>query len=248
MQHRAHEYLNGLRLGVPIVFGYVPVAIAFGLVCRNAGLPSHVALLFSALVFAGASQFMAVEMLTLGIDGLQIVAATLAVNFRHFLMSSAIASRVPHPAVAFGITDEVFAVASAHPGTLTPHTVLGIETMAYLAWTGGTIAGALAGEILPLLLQQALGVTLYALFVSLLVPQLVRDHSVVAAAAAAVAIRLGLGAAGWFPAGVVLLFAIAGGAAAGALVGRGDGGGRPGGGIGPGGGGRGGRRRQEAGR
>ncbi|MFO7781424.1 MAG: AzlC family ABC transporter permease [Spirochaetia bacterium] len=242
MQHRANEYLNGLRLGVPIVFGYVPVAIAFGLVCRNAGLPPHVALLFSALVFAGASQFMAVEMLTLGIDGLQIIAATLAVNFRHFLMSSSIASRVPQPVIAFGITDEVFAVASAHPGTLTPRTVLGIETMAYLAWTGGTIAGALAGEILPLLLQQALGVTLYALFVSLLMPQLVRDRSVVAAAAAAVAIRLGLGAAGWFPAGVVLLFAIAGGAAAGAVVGRRWGGGRPDGGR------RGGWRRQEAGR
>lgn len=247
MQHRAHEYLNGLRLGVPIVFGYVPVAIAFGLVCRNAGLPPHVALLFSALVFAGASQFMAVEMLALGIDGLQIIAATLAVNFRHFLMSASIASRVPQPVVAFGITDEVFAVASSHPGTLTPRTVLGIETMAYLAWTGGTLAGALAGEILPILLQQALGVTLYALFVSLLVPHLMRDHSVVAAAAAAVAIRLGLGAAGWFPAGVVLLFAIAGGAAAGALVGRGgdDGGG---GGTGAGGGAGGGRRRQEAGR
>ncbi|NBB89931.1 MAG: branched-chain amino acid ABC transporter permease [Spirochaetes bacterium] len=229
MQHRAHEYLKGLRLGVPIVFGYVPVAIAFGLVCRNAGLPPHVALLFSALVFAGASQFMAVEMLALGIDGLQIIAATLAVNFRHFLMSSSIASRVPQPVVAFGITDEVFAVASAHPGTLTPRTVLGIETMAYVAWTGGSVAGALAGEILPLLLQQALGVTLYALFVSLLVPRLARDRSVIAAAVAAVAIRLGLGAAGWFPAGVVLLFAIAGGAAAGALVGSG------------------GRRRQEAG-
>ena len=121
MEHRAPEYLNGLRLGVPIVFGYVPVAIAFGLVSRDAGLPPHVALLFSALVFAGASQFMAVEMLMLGIDGLQIIAATLAVNFRHFLMSSSIASRVPEPVVAFGITDEVFAVASSHPGTLSPH-------------------------------------------------------------------------------------------------------------------------------
>jgi predicted branched-subunit amino acid permease len=99
--------------------------------------------------------------------------------------------------------------------------VLGIETMAYLAWCGGTVAGALAGEILPALIQQALGVTLYALFVSLLVPQLLRDRGAVAAAFAAVAIRLGLDAAGWMPAGVVLLFAIAGGATAGAVAGRG---------------------------
>jgi predicted branched-subunit amino acid permease len=196
MQHSGGEYTQGLRLGIPIVFGYVPVAVAFGLVCRNAGLPAYVALLFSALVFAGASQFMAVEMLTLG-------------------------ARVPHPLVAYGITDEVFAVASGHPGTLTPRTVLGIETMAYLAWCGGTVAGALAGEILPALIQQALGVTLYALFVSLLVPQLLRDRGAVAAAVAAVAIRLGLDAAGWMPAGVVLLFAIAGGATAGAVAGRG---------------------------
>lgn len=221
MQHSGGEYTQGLRLGIPIVFGYVPVAVAFGLVCRNAGLPAYVALLFSALVFAGASQFMAVEMLTLGVDAVQIVAATLAVNFRHFLMSSSIAARVPHPLVAYGITDEVFAVASGHPGTLTPRTVLGIETMAYLAWCGGTVAGALAGEILPALIQQALGVTLYALFVSLLVPQLLRDRGAVAAAVAAVAIRLGLDAAGWMPAGVVLLFAIAGGATAGAVAGRG---------------------------
>lgn len=164
---------------------------------------------------------MAVEMLTLGIDGLQIIAATLAVNFRHFLMSASIASRVPSPVVAFGVTDEVFAVASAHSGPLTPPRVLGVETMAYLAWNGGTLAGVLAGAVLPQLLQQALGVTLYALFVSLLVPQLLGDRSVVAAAVAAVAVRLGLGATGWLPAGVVLLFAIAGGAAAGALCGRG---------------------------
>jgi 4-azaleucine resistance transporter AzlC len=219
MESRRNEFLEGLGLGLPIVFGYVPVAIAFGLVCRNAGLPPYMALLFSALVFAGASQFMAVEMLAMGIQGLEVVAATLAVNFRHFLMSSSIASRVPTPVVAFGITDEVFAVSSTYGGVLSARLVIGIEAVAYTAWCGGTVLGAVAGEVLPPLIQQALGVTLYALFVSLLVPQLQRDRGVVAAVVAAVGIRLGLGATGWLPAGVVLLCAIAGGALAGAAAG-----------------------------
>lgn len=213
-------FFRGVKLGLPILFGYVPVAIAFGLVCRNAGLSPHIALLFSVVVFAGASQFMGVEMLALGVDGIQIVAATFAVNLRHFLMSSSIASRVQSPTVAFGITDEVFAVASAHPGPLSPRVVIGIEAVAYASWTGGTLLGIFVGEVLPPLVQQALGVTLYALFVSLLVPQLFRDRGVVAAAVAAVLVRLGLGATGWLPAGVVLLCAIAVGALSGAAAGH----------------------------
>ncbi|MFP4638766.1 MAG: AzlC family ABC transporter permease [Spirochaetaceae bacterium] len=217
INNKVGELTEGARLGVPIVFGYIPVAIAFGLVCRDAGIAPHVALLFSALVFAGASQFMAVEMISLGAGPVQIVAATLALNSRHLLMSSSIASRVASPVVAFGITDEVFAVAAARPGTLTPRTVLGIEAMAYAAWCGGTLLGALAGDVLPPLIQQALGVTLYALFVSLLTPQLARNAGVVVAAAVAVALRLLLDAGG-LPAGVTLLLAIAGGASAGGVI------------------------------
>ncbi|MCX7040304.1 MAG: AzlC family ABC transporter permease, partial [Spirochaetes bacterium] len=51
------ELLRGARAAVPIAIGYVPIAIAFGILAKQAGLNSLQALGMSAIVYAGASQF-----------------------------------------------------------------------------------------------------------------------------------------------------------------------------------------------
>ncbi|HQD51286.1 MAG TPA: AzlC family ABC transporter permease, partial [Defluviitaleaceae bacterium] len=72
--------------------------------------------LFSLFVFAGASQFMAVNLIAATVPAFQIILTTAVMNLRHFLMSASLADKIKSPRkkliplVAFGITDETFSV------------------------------------------------------------------------------------------------------------------------------------------
>ena len=57
---------EGVRAATPIVLGYLPVGLAFGVLARRAGLTTPEAGLMSLLVYAGSSQFIAVEMISKG--------------------------------------------------------------------------------------------------------------------------------------------------------------------------------------
>src|SRR5699024_4727466 len=77
----------GIQAGFPIILGYIPVAITFGVLAAQSGLSLFEITLMSALVFAGASQFMGVNMIVAGTSMIEIVVATFVLNFRHFIMS-----------------------------------------------------------------------------------------------------------------------------------------------------------------
>ncbi len=173
---------NGIKMGIPLFLSYFPVAIAFGILSKNTGLNIYETVGFSVIVFAGASQFMAVSMIASGSMGLEIIIATLFLNFRHFLMSSSISQRIDFenpimkPIVGFFITDETFSVASFTRGEFTEKYMLAMEVTAYLGWVTGTGIGFILGSILPMLLQKSMAIGLYALFVALLIPEIKKTN------------------------------------------------------------------------
>jgi 4-azaleucine resistance transporter AzlC len=173
------EFKDGARTALPIVLGYIPVGIAFGVLARQSGLSTLEAGARSLIVYAGASQFIAVDMLGSGAAALPIILTTFLVNLRHFLMSSTISAHfkqnsLPKTAViAAELTDESFAVAMSatkkidgHPGFL-----FGLQTTAHTTWFAGTLVGAIFG---PLVNSASYGIpfALPALFICLLVLQL----------------------------------------------------------------------------
>ncbi len=174
------QFFSGLGAAIPIAGGYVPVAITFGLIVRSGGLSVLDATLSSLIIFAGAAQFLAAGMYFSGAGIVQIVISAWLLNLRHLLMSSVIAEHVTaspaaRSALAFGVTDEVFGVAGwrvASGGSLPAPYLAGLETGAYAAWVGGTVLGAAVGNVLPPTLQAAMGMALFALFVSLLTGQI----------------------------------------------------------------------------
>ena len=148
---------------------------------------------FSVFVFAGASQFLAIQLLAQGVGGVAVIVATLILNARHVVMSLAIRDRiegdgVPKPVLAFGITDEVFASAATRVGPIRDVDLLTMEVLAYFGWVGVTIAGFVAGRFLPPAIEEAMGIALYAMFVSLIVPGITRfwRYGIVVVAAGAV--------------------------------------------------------------
>ena len=60
------EYLAGLKSAVPVIFGFIPVGIAYAIMARQAGFDIFETCFMSIAVFAGASQMMAVGMYAQG--------------------------------------------------------------------------------------------------------------------------------------------------------------------------------------
>ncbi|MFC3041288.1 AzlC family ABC transporter permease [Virgibacillus xinjiangensis] len=179
---------RGVATGFPIVLGYLPVAITYGVLAKQAGMSLLELTLMSALVFAGAAQFMAVNMIAVGTGVIEIIAATFVLNFRHFVMSFSFINRLRglnlkwKAPLSLGLTDESFAVTSLHTkeakmekGALFYTAII---LTAYLSWVLGSMLGGLLGEIIPERLSQSMGVALYALFIGLLVPSVKKDRRI----------------------------------------------------------------------
>jgi 4-azaleucine resistance transporter AzlC len=81
------HFREGAKAALPIVLGYLPVGMAFGVLAQKAGLSAFEAGSMSLLVYAGASQFIAVEMISKGAIWFPIVLTTFFINLRHLLMS-----------------------------------------------------------------------------------------------------------------------------------------------------------------
>lgn len=171
---------DGMRAGIPIAVGYIPIAIAFGLLAKASGVPNTVSMLMSLAIFAGASQFVGVSLLALGAAYWEIVLTTFILNLRHFLMSASLSLRLDKTIgkaglalISFGITDETFTVASLRPETrLSQNFLLGLNLTAFTAWNAGTWIGLFLAEGLPEDLKASMGIALYAMFVGLLVPSM----------------------------------------------------------------------------
>jgi 4-azaleucine resistance transporter AzlC len=174
------EMMRGVRAGLPVAVGYVPMAMAFGVLATQTGLSFAQAAAMSLFVYAGASQFASLGLLAGGASAVAVILATLVLNFRHFLMSVALSRTLPLRrdgslawaaplGLGFGITDETFVVSSldAH---LTPPFFLGLILTAYLAWLSGTLIGAGFSSLIPPVIARGMGVALYAMFIAILVP------------------------------------------------------------------------------
>lgn len=178
------EAKKGFKMGFPVVIGYIPVALTFGLICKSNGFSLFETFAFSFFVFAGASQFMAVNLFSMGVGPASIIITTFLVNLRHFLMSSSISKKLDEkcsklfPIIAYGITDESFSIASLHDGKIKSEYILSLEFITHLSWYGFAIVGYLFGEILPKNLSMSMGIAIYALFVAMLVPEMKKSKYV----------------------------------------------------------------------
>jgi len=179
-----YPFWSGIKAGIPIAIGYIPIAIAFGLLAKSNNIPNHISIAMSLIVFAGASQFIAVNLLSLATGYPEIIMTTFIINLRHFLMTASLSQRLKEGItkkylllISFGVTDETFALASLQEKQLSANFVLGLNLIAYFSWVGGTAVGVFLGTGLPAILQSSMGIALYVMFIGLLVPNLKKSNS-----------------------------------------------------------------------
>ncbi|RDJ13650.1 AzlC family ABC transporter permease [Rhizobium grahamii] len=150
------DFLAGSRAILPLVVAVVPIGLVFGAVSATKGLSALEATLMSALVFAGGSQFVAMDIWTHPASWAGVGFAALLVNIRHVLMSASLGTKMQgfsglrkYAAMLF-LADEIWAIAEFRAGVarLTPSWFAGIAMPFYLAWVGSTLIGASLGAFL----------------------------------------------------------------------------------------------------
>ena len=164
------------------ILGIIPVGVAFAIMARQSGFSILETIMMSATVFAGASQMVSVNMYSQGADLLAIILATFVINLRHLIMSTCIMHKMKSDnvlmkaLVSFGITDESFAIfTNLESEEATIGFFMGLISVTYSTWVLSTVLGAISVKLLPAIIANSLGISLYAMFIALLIPNVKSD-------------------------------------------------------------------------
>ena len=169
---------SALKISLPIMFGFVPLGIAFGLLFQELGYPWFFATLMGIIVYAGAAQFMAIGFLSAGLGVLEIAMSTFFLNSRHMFYGLAFLEsfgnwNLRKFYLIFGMTDETYALLTTikvPENYIKERFYLFITLFAQLYWVLGCTIGALSADILTFN-TDGIEFAATALFVVLLIEQ-----------------------------------------------------------------------------
>ncbi len=171
------DFTRGMRHGVPIMLGYLSVSFGFGILAIQKNLSVLEAVGISVTNLTSAGQVAGVGVIAAGGSLLEMILCQIVINLRYSLMSLSLSQKLdqsfslPHRlAVAYGITDEIFALASVQPEPLKPAYMYGLILTPFLGWSGGTLLGATAGNLLPASVTTAMSLMLYGMFIAIIIP------------------------------------------------------------------------------
>lgn len=193
--------VKGMKDATPIVMGYIPIAIVFGILASLVSIGLSGAAAMSVFVFAGSAQLIAVGMMGEGASMGTIVFTTFLVNLRHLLMSSALSPFLRDLSgkelawFGFQMTDETFAIQSTKFSFAVPPALesFALNSTAQLSWVGGTIVGVLVGGMVKDVEGLGLDYALVAMFIALVFMQMRNNiYFMVGALAGTVAVFLHL--------------------------------------------------------
>ncbi len=160
MNQTLKSFWAGIRAESPLLVGVFPFGLIYGALALSAGLSSAAAQMMSSIVFAGSSQFVAVQLIRDSAPGLVIVLTIGIVNLRHLLYSASIAPYIEHLPVhwklllAYLLTDEVYGASIIHYEeegfTPTSHWFFfGAGLSLWTTWQASTAMGIFLGAALP---------------------------------------------------------------------------------------------------
>lgn len=153
---------EALRQTLPVMFGYIPLGAAFGVLFTQLPLSPWLGLLMSVIILAGAGQFLAVALLGAGAGVTEVAVATLLLNSRHLFYGLSLLERFREAGIAklyliFGLTDETYSLLSSLPRSgerddkaarrNDQRLMLRITALNQLWWVLGTALGLAAGQL-----------------------------------------------------------------------------------------------------
>lgn len=181
------SFLIGARDTLPLIIAAVPFAIVYGALAVSQGLSEWMIMGMSAIVFAGASQFVAVTLIASTIFFPVILLTVFIINLRHMLYSASLMPKLSSVSpwlripMAFWLTDETYAVVShrfsrgseqvSNQVQFTPF-YLGSGIAMYSNWVFFSWIGMTLGQQIPDITSWGLDIAMVVAFVGIVVPHL----------------------------------------------------------------------------
>ena len=140
-------FREGFRDGIPIGLGYLAVSFSLGISAKQAGLTPLQGFVTSFLENASAGEYIAFTLIGAGATYIELCLMTIIANARYLLMSCALAQRFAPGTpfwhrllIGYDVTDELFGITIARPGSLNPCYTYGAILLAAPAWASGIVA------------------------------------------------------------------------------------------------------------
>lgn len=183
----SQKFLYGLRDGVPIGIGYLTVSFSIGIAFQAAGLSPAQGFWFSILNNTSSGEYAGVTAIVSAATILEVIAVTLVVNARYLLMSCALSQKLAPSVplrqrllIGFDVTDELFGIAIAQAGYLNPYYYFGAMCSTIPFWSLGAVLGIILGNLMPAYLVSGFSVTLFGMFLAVIIPAGKKDKVVLA--------------------------------------------------------------------
>ena len=185
MEHVQNHFMQGIKDGVPIGLGYISVSFTFGMMAVSQGIPLEVAVVISLSNLTSAGQFSGLALIIAQGSYIELALSQFVINLRYALMSLSLSQKVDkkmttleRAAVSFGVTDEIFALASSTYERVGRNYMAGLILLPVACWTFGTFLGGAASTLLPESIRSALGIAIYGMFLAIIIPPAKKFHSV----------------------------------------------------------------------
>ena len=189
------NFHSGLKDGIPIALGYFAVSFSLGITMVVSGMTPVQGTVMSLTNLTSAGEFAGIRVITVGGTIAEMILTQLIINLRYSLMSLSLSQKLDEKVtfwkklvIAFGNTDEIFAVAMNHQKSLTFKYMVGLQSLPIVGWTLGTFFGAVAGNIMPANVSIAMNVMLYGMFIAIVIPEAKKKRPVLIVALIAVAL------------------------------------------------------------
>ncbi len=185
MRQVGKDILHGLHVGFPIALGYFAVAFSLGIIAAKAGLTAPEGFLSSFFIRASAGEYGVYTLVAVQAAYVEVVAMCLVANLRYMLMSAALSQKIAPGTswwrrllMAGCVTDEIFAISIAHPGYTPPAYTYSAALISTLFWASGCAMGITAGNLLSPDMVTALSMSLYGMFLAIIIPPTRKDRNV----------------------------------------------------------------------
>lgn len=171
------RFQNGIKDGIAIALGYLSVSFTFGMSALSMGIPLEAAVVMSLTNLTSAGQFAAIDLIAAFSSYTEMLFTQLLINIRYALMSLSLSQKIEKDTstgkrmlISYGITDEIFALASAKNQPVTCSYYCGLMLLPICGWTLGTWLGCAAATLMPADVRASMGVAIYGMFLAIFIP------------------------------------------------------------------------------
>jgi 4-azaleucine resistance transporter AzlC len=192
------QFVSGVKAAMVALPGIVSWGIISGIAMIGAGLTPLAGVAMSVIVYAGASQLAALQLISAGAPLPLVLLAGFVVNLRFVLFSLSLSPYLRHlpplrrALYSYGVSDNGYALSinafTQHPDDPERHRFyFGASTLVWGGWQVGTLLGIVLGASIPA--SWSLEFTIILTFIALVVPH-IRDRASIAAALTAGVVAL----------------------------------------------------------